>query len=441
MALLAARPAVPAGLEWVDPWVRAVRPILAARAEDGVLIRRPNQAIRVNRIGAAILEALLGGARIGDVLAPLAGDEEKVWQVCGFLHAARRFVEGRLEEDSAGVAVEPFALGFSDLPILSEVALTSRCNLRCAFCYAGCGSVCGPGRGPEMTTREVRIILGKIAREARVPSVSFTGGEPCLRADLPALVRHAKGLGLRVNLITNGTLATPRLARRLVRAGLSSAQVSLEGTTAATHDAITGVAGSFTATLAGVRALAVAGLSVHTNTTLNRRNLAEAALLPRFVKEVLGLPRLSMNLVIPAGSAGGRPELVVPYSEAGPVVLAVARAAEESGVEFLWYSPTPLCLFNPVAHGLGNKGCAACDGLLSVASDGSVLPCSSWDEPVGNLLREDARSVWRSARATAIREKRSAPEGCRDCADFALCQGACPLYFRVMGTAEIGGGR
>jgi radical SAM protein with 4Fe4S-binding SPASM domain len=254
-------------------------------------------------------------------------------------------------------------------------------------------------------------------------------------------VRHAKRLDLRVNLITNGTLVTARLARRLARAGLSSAQVSLEGTTAATHDAITGVPGSFEATLAGARALAAAGLSVHTNTTLNRRNLAEAALLPRFVKETLGFDRISMNLVIPAGSAGGRADLVVPYSEVGPTVLAAARAGEEASVEFLWYSPTPLCLFNPVAHGLGNKGCAACDGLLSVAPDGGVLPCSSWDEPVGNLLSEDARSVWRSARATAIREKRSAPEGCRECADFALCQGACPLYFRVMGTAELGGGR
>jgi radical SAM protein with 4Fe4S-binding SPASM domain len=215
--------------------------------------------------------------------------------------------------------------------------------------------------------------------------------------------------------------------------------VSLEGATAETHDAVTAVRGSFPRTLDGVRALAGAGLHVHTNTTLCRRNLPEAARLPGFVKAALGLPRLSMNLVIPAGSAAGKADLVIPYSEIGPVVLTVRRAAEEAGVEFMWYSPTPLCLFNPVAHGLGNKGCAACDGLLSVAPNGDVLPCSSWPEPVGNLLKEDALTVWRSARARAIRAKACAPPGCDSCADFALCQGACPLYFEARGFSELRG--
>ena len=72
-----------------------------------------------------------------------------------------------------------------------------------------------------------------------MPSVSFTGGEPTLRPELPELVRFAKQLGMRVNLITNGTLMTEELATRLAEAGLDSAQVSLEGVTAQTHEKIT----------------------------------------------------------------------------------------------------------------------------------------------------------------------------------------------------------
>ena len=46
---------------------------------------------------------------------------------------------------------------------------------------------------------------------------------------------------MRVNLITNATLVKPAKARELARAGLSSAQVSIESAYADEHDAITGV--------------------------------------------------------------------------------------------------------------------------------------------------------------------------------------------------------
>ena len=106
-------------------------------------------------------------------------------------------------------------------------------------------------------------------------------------------------------------------------------------------------------------------------------------------------------------------------------------------VEFMWYSPTPVCIFNPIQYRLGNKGCAACDGLLSVSPSGDVLPCSSWPEPVGNLLREPFRQVWDSARARWLRTKQYAAPICRACPDFALCQGGCPLYWRHFGHEEL----
>jgi radical SAM protein with 4Fe4S-binding SPASM domain len=288
-----------------------------------------------------------------------------------------------------------------------------------------------------MSSAEVRTVLRKIWEQGKAPSVSFTGGEPTLRPDLTKLVRQAKRLGFLVNLITNGTRVTADLAARLAGAGLDSAQVSLEGVSAETHEAITSVRGSHARTLAGVEHLVRAGLRVHTNTTLNRRNLGECASLPHFVAERLGLPRFSMNLIVPAGSAIVQDGLAVSYSELAPHLEATAAAAADAGVEFLWYSPTPMCIFNPVARGLGNRGCAACDGLLSVAANGDVLPCASYDEPVGNLLRQDVGTVWGSTRARRFRDKFLAHPQCRDCDDFDVCNGACPLYWRHAGFAEL----
>ncbi len=112
----------------------------------------------------------------------------------------------------------------------------------------------------------------------------------------------------------------------------------------------------------------------------------------------MGLPRLSANMVIPSGSALDL-AIQVTYSEIGEIVERVRRHARDRGIEFMWYSPTPMCLFNPLANGLGNKSCAACDGLLSVSPQGDVLPCSSYPMPVGNLLRQPFAEVWNSAQA------------------------------------------
>ncbi len=424
----------PPPLRWVDRFIDEVRPFLFVREDDSLLIRRPNRTMRLNATGVRVLGALLAGRRAAEV-ARAAGGGARVTEIAEFLLAVRAFVAGTFDErpGAPGTSTEPFALGMTALPVLSEIAVTYRCNLRCAFCYVGHDTP----PPAEMTTRDVGRVLAEIWRAGKAPTVSFTGGEPTARRDLPDLVRRAVRTGLRANLVTNGTLVTPNLARALRRAGLSSAQVSIEGATAATHDGLTGVPGSFAASLRGAALLAAERILVHTNTTICRPNASEVALLPGFVRERLGFTRLSMNLCIPAGSAAGDASLVVRYSEAGRIVLGVADAARRAGVEFLWYSPTPLCLFNPIAHGLGNKGCSACDGLLSVAPNGDVLPCSSWPEPVGNLLAEGARAVWASERARACREKRHAPPACRGCADFAACQGACPLYFRHLSDSEL----
>jgi len=286
-----------------------------------------------------------------------------------------------------------------------------------------------------MTAREIETVLRRIRHEAEVPSVSFTGGEPTVRDDLPKLIRSAVRIGLRVNLITNGTLLTDSLARELKRAGLRSAQVSIEGPNAEVHDALTGVDGSFERTINGISALKGQGIYVHTHTTINRLNAERVAGMPALAKS-LGLPRLSMNMVMPCGSAGTG-ETALRYAEIGEMVRLVKRAARDIGIEFMWYSPTPYCMFNPIAGGLGGKACAACDGLLSVAPNGDVLPCSSLADPVGNILHQRFDEVWNSERALYYRNREYVPDDCRSCTHLDLCSGACPIYWDAFGCEEL----
>ena len=65
--------------------------------------------------------------------------------------------------------------------------------------------------------------------------------------------------------------------------------------------------------------------------------------------------------------------------------------------------------------------------------DGSVLPCQSYYEPVGNLLTDPWDRIWNSPLFLRFRNRikdpsgSGLPEDCWDCPDLDICAGGCPL--------------
>ena len=95
--------------------------------------------------------------------------------------------------------------------------VTRRCNLHCIHCYSSSQDREYPN---ELTTDEGRTLLDDLAAFG-VPTVLFSGGEPLMRDDLFDLVAHARDLGLRCVLSTNGTRIDRETAKRVVAAGFS----------------------------------------------------------------------------------------------------------------------------------------------------------------------------------------------------------------------------
>jgi len=430
-------------LDWIDTFISNVKPYIFVRLEDNLLIKRPNNATKLNPTGAQVLYSLLNGTPIKTLIKKIGNKPERTNEVVHFLFAVKHYLEGKLDEFTLNPAVEikEFDMHFSQFPVLSEIALTYRCNLECRFCYAGCSIESKPenstGTNTEMTEDEVKQILEKLYHDAKVPSVSFTGGEPLLVPFLPSLIRYAKKLGMRVNLISNGTLLTEKLAAVLADSGLDSAQISLEGVRPSTHDTIVHKNGAFQKTLNAIRLLKEKGIHTHTNTTINGMNLHECESFPAFVKNELKNDKFSMNMVIPTGNSILNPRVPVKYSQVGSIIKRIIAESNTQEVEFMWYSPVPMCMFNSILHNLGNKGCSACDGLISIAPNGDVLPCASCPDPVGNLLKQDFESTWQSVRASVYREKALAHPGCKTCENFHICNGACPLYWQHNSFEEL----
>jgi radical SAM protein with 4Fe4S-binding SPASM domain len=256
-----------------------------------------------------------------------------------------------------------------------------------------------------------------------------------LRKDLPELVRHGSQLGLRINLITNGLRAAKQdYARCLVDHGLASAQVSIEAATAELHDRIVGRQGAFARTVAGIRAFRQLGIHVHTNSTLCTTNIDQAQDIIAFVSEELGLSTLSMNMLIRTGNGLDPSMPPITYAQIAKTLPMLIEEAHRRKVKFVWYSPLPYCVVNPVLLGQGAKSCACVSGIVSVNPAGELLPCSSFQEGIGSLLHRPFEEIYDSPQARYWRDRRYIPPACRTCPDVDVCAGACPLYWDAVGN-------
>lgn len=163
-------------------------------------------------------------------------------------------------------SVEPFTQQFS-APLRVDIALTFRCQNNCVHCYAG-----GSHETPELSTEEWEEVIDQLS-QIGVFILTFTGGEPTLREDLPKLLLYAQNKGMVTGLITNGRrLKDKAYVEILEKTGLDFVQVTLESHKPKIHDQMTMTKGSWKETVAGIKNAIQTQIYVTTNTTLSKHN-------------------------------------------------------------------------------------------------------------------------------------------------------------------------
>ncbi len=177
-----------------------------------------------------------------------------------------------LQSQPAAVPITRTAPNYAQNPLLVYWEMTQACDLACRHCRASAM----PRRHPlELTTAESRHLLRQFAAFGEpLPHLILTGGDPLIRPDLFDLVDEARGLGLKVSITPS---ATPNLTRNVIAQfkahGMTSMAVSLDGSTAARHDAIRGVPGCYERTLAAMREANAFDLPLQVNTLVAEQTL------------------------------------------------------------------------------------------------------------------------------------------------------------------------
>jgi MoaA/NifB/PqqE/SkfB family radical SAM enzyme len=143
-----------------------------------------------------------------------------------------------------------------------DVALSEACNYRCIMCR----------RPSDPLTLGKDAVIKVMKESARVglEVVSFCGGEPFVHRDFLDIAEAAMNEGLKVQLVTNGSLVKPEHMRRLQR--LDCFTVSIDGIPDV-HDQIRGVAGAWEMAVSALNMALDAGIVAGTNTVIQRDNL------------------------------------------------------------------------------------------------------------------------------------------------------------------------
>ena len=144
-------------------------------------------------------------------------------------------------------------------PFQMTLSVTNRCNFRCEYCNIPLQ------QRDELTTEEWcagidDLVSGGLGR------VSLIGGEPLLRPDLGAIIRHLKSRGVHTAMNTNGWLVAQRIEEVAL---LDLVCVTLDGPREV-HDAQRHE-GSYDRVLAALELLQSRGVPVVTMTVLTPR--------------------------------------------------------------------------------------------------------------------------------------------------------------------------
>lgn len=305
-------------------------------------------------------------------------------------------------------------------PYRMDLALTYRCNNDCHHCYNA-----RPRNFGEISTQEWMQIIDRLW-EIGIPHIVFTGGEPTLRDDLPALISYAESKGQITGVNTNARrLQDTRFLSELVDAGLDHIQITVESHAAAIHDQMVAANGAWRQTINGLRNALDTPLFVMTNTTMLRQNSPYLAETLDFLAE-LGVPTIGLNALIHAGH-GSAVNTGLDEKELLPLLDIARSKTDLYRQRLIWYTPTQYCNFDPMQLELGVKGCTAALYNMCTEPDGAVIPCQSYYQPVGNMLTDPWEQIWNHNLSRHLRERAYIPDKCKPCALLEECGGGCPL--------------
>jgi len=316
-------------------------------------------------------------------------------------------------------------------PLTASYEITALCNLSCEHCY----------NKNENKTSEIsslfkkKEIISKL-KDLGVLDLSICGGELFMDKDTIPVIKHAKSVGLRVVVLTNGLLITTEIIAQLKSIldendiiQLSIDDIVDNGESKQRHLN----SEQKTATLNCLKELIKENINVVVNitpTVLNQNYIID------IVKKVdaLGLKNIGVTPYVPMG--GKNADIIKPdYRLLSAVHKTVFDYAKSRGMNYGGGIEGHICqsfiehnTSNALQNGFSMRRCDASEFNIHISSNGNIYPCvfmERQDFLIANIC-DTIEKIKVNMKKVNDKIKVELPHKCVSCHLIYECGGGCP---------------
>jgi len=336
---------------------------------------------------------------------------------------------GILEKEAFSPTVVP-GINSIDLsaPIAIQYELSGKCNQRCIFCYNTWKnkSVLNSISDTLLSEKRWKVVDKIIASD--IFEVILSGGEPLLIPEVCDIVSRFSKENIRIYLITNGILLSKQMVNQLKEAGLEGIQISLHGSNAEIHEAITQTPGSFNKTINGIKNAVkfFDDKSININMVLMKENYTD---IESMIKMLNGIGQMSFSIGF-LSKAGLATSLDTNKDLILESFYKAMKISKELDVDLGISGGFPFCLF-PIEEqkkiiDISANICDAGLNQLVISPNGDIRACVCLPQILGNILKDNIIEVWENDPFLHfLRNLKHVPLVCYDCDLVSICKGGC----------------
>ncbi|WP_280369731.1 radical SAM/SPASM domain-containing protein [Nocardia wallacei] len=324
---------------------------------------------------------------------------------------------------------EEYQLPEHPLPILVQLGLTYRCNLKCKHCYA----LYRRSRN-EFSLAEIEDLADQLYRSGSA-SLVYSHGENMIRRDFHDAATIFRDRDFYQTLMLNGFyVRTAADAKRLVDVGVNRGMVSIDSIDPAVHDRIRGKAGAFDVAVRALRLLKDAGMpTVGFSTTIDTHNYGDVERIAEFARD-LGVDAVSFMQ--------NRYNLTGVFDRSlWPTYLQVCRTIyqlllDHRGIlDIYTHDPFMLTVLDDRLTDrtaretfIGSNLCNVGTSMVSIDPVGNVSGCNFIEESIGNVREEPFQQIW-DRLVARYSDRTEPPTGpCGSCSALGPCMGGCKAF-------------
>ena len=295
--------------------------------------------------------------------------------------------------------------------------LSENCNLKCLHCYQENHK---PIQLEYAKLEQIYSQFKDFLKHKKMKGhINITGGEPLCNPHLFKILDLIKNDEDKItfSILTNGTLITSEIAKKIKSYNPEYVQVSLEGGKR-TNDFIRGE-GTYKKIAEGIKNLKKEGIYTSISFTANHLNYKEFSKVVKYAKK-LNVDNVWSDRYIPLGDSKDK-QLALNYEETREYLNIMDKERRK-----LKEGPTHISMSRALQFQLTNEfeyGCTAGDTLLTVMENGDLVPCRRMPIVVGNLFKDNMINLYEKSDILIKLRKNKIPDECKECGHSEMCHG------------------